>query len=286
MKLRLISGILILIAVLFFQNIGTHAISMNTIIFHSSVKKGATFQWKIETIRTSRNQTSWEWKWANFVTLTQGDYISIEWLANPNDTTEIDVRGPIRYDVLTKVGSRTLNFSNQETFFNFLIAPIYTISEFGKIESGFNALERLWFRSYKLPNAYIPTDYGEYIWNFDMQNATLQNTGENASKGTIVLGHVISQKFYETETQAIHVFDVAYDPITGFVKRMKFPATGVYGYPVANSTHDITEGLNELLISSVDHKTASGYEVPVILSGFFAIISLRTIVHIRKKKKI
>lgn len=284
MKFRSCFGVLFIASLILMQHGSSFAISVDTIKFHSSVKEGAIFRWKIETVKTVDDQTSWQWEWANYVTLNQNEYISMEWLSNPDETTEIDVLGPIRYDVVTKVGSRTLNFSKDESFFNFLIAPLYVRNKLGEIEAGLDALERLWFNTYKLPNAYLPPSYSDYIWDFDMQNATLRNTGENAIESSIVFGQITTQKFYETNNPEIYVFDVAYDSITGFVKWLKYPSIGQFIFPVANNTHDITEGLDELLITYSDIVTNSNFEVVVILAGFTAILITIVVFLLRKER--
>jgi hypothetical protein len=124
MKLRSFIGVLFIIILLLIQNGNTLAGSVDTIKFNSNVKKGAIFRWKIDTVKTRDDQTSWQWEWANYVTLNQNEYITMEWLSDPDETSKMDLRGPIRYDVITKVGSWILNFSKDETFFNFLIVPL------------------------------------------------------------------------------------------------------------------------------------------------------------------
>ncbi|MHA2203216.1 MAG: hypothetical protein ACW991_05960 [Candidatus Hodarchaeales archaeon] len=264
-----------------------HGITVVEVKYHSSVKEGAKFQWLIDKVITVDNHTSWKWEWANHIILKQGDLISLEWVANPDETSDIGISGPINYTGLeTTIGSRRLDFKKHETFFNFFIVPLYVNNTLGRLDSGLYALERLWFNSYHLPNAFLPLELSEYIWNFDMENASLDNTGDNAKPNTIVFGFIITYDYFiENSTEPeTYVFDVAFNAETGFVKWMKYPSSGKYNFPRANSTHNMTKGLKELLISYVDedHNTSSSF---TIISGFIGIFLTVTLVEFIRKKK-
>jgi len=266
----------------------TSSLNIDSVKFHSSVRKGALFKWKINTVQTVANVTEWEWEWANNVILSQDEYIQLEWLSDPDESSEIDILGPLNYNGLTvKVGSQSLVFDEDETFFNFLIAPLYTRNKLGQIEAGLNTLERIWFNTYKLPNAYLPLSYSEYIWTFDMENATLANTGENGSKDSIVLGHITTHDFFidtnETET---YVFDIAYSSDTGIVDWIRFPSSGSSHdptAPIANFTHGITKDLKELLITYSGQESTPSFEVGFTLLSIFSVVI--TLNRIKRKKK-
>ncbi len=253
--------------------------------FHSSIKEGQSFEWRIETINSADGSSSWEWIWANFITISENDSIILKWSSNPIEDREIDIAGPLNYSGLSvTVGDQLLNFNEDETFFNFFISPLYIQNKLGEIESGFNALERVWFNSYKLPNAYLPPSYSQYIWNFDIVNGSLTDIGEKAEKDSIIFGHITSPGFFDTNNVEIYVFDVGYDAKTGILKWMKYPSVGEFDSLVANSSYKITENLEELLIQykSFSSTATSGFNS---IETFFMVLIISLVaIFIRNKK--
>ncbi|MFX1508323.1 MAG: hypothetical protein ACFFDC_19755 [Promethearchaeota archaeon] len=276
-----------LILLVFQHSIGAYGITVVEVKYHSSVKEGAKFQWMIEKVRTEEDQPSWKWEWANHLILEEGGYITLEWRTDPDETSDIGISGPINYTgLVTTIGGRKLNFSMYETFFNFLIVPLYVNNTLGRLESGLSAIERLWFNSYQLPNAFLPPEYSEYIWNFNMENASLDNTGENAKPNSIVFGYIITYEFFtENSTQPeTYVFDVAFNAETGFVKWIKYPSSGKYNFPIASSTSNMTRGLKELLITYADeaHENLPSFTVISGIIGLF--LTVRVVQFSRRKK--
>jgi hypothetical protein len=245
--------------------------------YHSSVKEGSKFRWIIEVVRTVNNNSNWIWKWGNFVSITQGEYMTLEWKSAPSRSVSVNTFNALDYSgAHVQVGSRILNNTRNESFFNFFIAPLYITSPLGTQESGFNALERIWFNSYHLPSADFGIEYSQYVWNFDMENGSLSNIGKNGKESTIVFGHITTPNFFSIIEPETYVFDVAYESKTGILKWLRFPSKGLFDFPIANSSHKITEGLTELVISFVDSESVPAYELPVVLLGFIIITRVVT----------
>ncbi|MHA1940122.1 MAG: hypothetical protein ACW99F_07800 [Candidatus Hodarchaeales archaeon] len=282
-----IIGVSVLIFLLLPNVFIANSLTVVEVKYHSSVTKGAKFIWNIDTVVTVDGNDSWKWEWANNVELKQGDNIALQWTENPDETTDIGIGGPLIYSGLeVVVGDRKLDFTKYETFFNFLVTPLYVNNSLGRLESGFISLERFWFTSYHLPSAYLPPEYTEYIWNFNMINGSLKDTENNRNKGTVAFGFVTTQDFFDSNSTdpETYVFDVFYTTETGLVKSFKYPSSGLYDFPVANSSHDMTKGLVELVISYVGKESDSvpSFTLPMVLG---VIIIMSTIVKIRNKKR-
>ncbi|NHJ02694.1 MAG: hypothetical protein EAX86_11195 [Candidatus Heimdallarchaeota archaeon] len=241
--------------------------------FHSSIKRGSEFRWKIETVKTIDNRTNWIWKWANFLELSQNDFITLKWLTFPSKTLDVNINQALNYSgIQVQVGSRILNNSKNESFFNFLIAPLYIINSLGVEDSGLNALERLWFNSYQLPSADLPLEFSELIWNCDIENGSLSNIGRNGKTGTIVSGHVTTSNFLSNNIGLeTYVFDLAYDARTGIIQQMTYPSTERFNFPIANHSYKITEGLNELVIQLIKNDSVPFLDPPLTLLSLFLV---------------
>ncbi|NHJ01352.1 MAG: hypothetical protein EAX86_04375 [Candidatus Heimdallarchaeota archaeon] len=292
MNKKILFGVGILTLIILLQSMpASSAVTVESVKWHPAVKEDAVYSWSIDTINAS-GETSWDWGWANNVTLKQGEKITLEWTADPDEETAIATLGPIIYTgIVTKVGSHTMNFTAGETTFNFLQVPVYIRNDptgLNALEAGLNSLERLWINSFGLPTGASSADRR---WSIGMHGATLLNTGENGTKGETIIGEISGG------TPAQHyVFDIEYDSVTGFVTSLKYPSAGNPDdptIPIANSTFGIVSGLDELVITFDGEmkdvyaeaewgkaKAAPGFEAPIAIITLVMFGAL-----IRKRKK-
>ena len=291
MKKRILLGVTFLTFVFAFSGIIAQAATPDVegVMWYPDVKSGASFSWTITTLTTNDSATTWDWAWANNVTLTQGEKITMDWAADPNESIQLGLTGPIDYsDVTTKVGTQELDFAEDETFFNYFVIPVYNNGTVGAIESTLNALERFWHHNFNLPGSTLPV--GEYTWNMAMDKTTLADVGADATEGDEVTGYITTHDYFDTLTTETYVFTVTYDAVTGFVKQLKYPTVKA-GELVANDTEEMTLGLDELVIDfdgddgvpSAWPKPAGapGFEAPIVVTGLFAFAA---IVVIRRRK--
>ena len=291
MKKRILLGVTFLTFVFAFSGIVAQAATPDVVgvMWYPDVKSGATFSWTITTLTVNDSTTTWDWAWANNVTLTQGEKITMEWAADPNESIQLGLTGPIDYsDVTTKVGTQELNFTADETFFNYFVIPVYNNGTVGNIESSFNALERFWHHNFNLPSSALPV--GEYTWNVAMDKTELGGIGADATEGDTVKGYITTHDYFDTLDTEKYVFDITYDAVTGIIKQFKYPTTKT-GEIVADDTEPMTLGLDALVIDfdgeagdpSVWPKPSSapGFEAPIVVTGLFAFAA---IVVIRRRK--
>lgn len=248
MNKKILFGVSLLTLVILLQSIpASGAVTVVSVKWHAAVKKDAVYSWNIDTVNAS-GATTWDWGWANNVTLKQGDKITLKWTANPNEATALPTLGPVNYTgIETTVGTHKMNFTAGETTFNFLQFPVYVRNDptgLNVLEAGLNSIERLWINSFGLPTGASSFDRR---WSIGSHGATLLNTGENGTKGDTIKGEISGG----TPSQH-YVFDIEYDVVTGFVTSLKYPSVGNPAdptIPIANSTFGIVSGLDELVIT-------------------------------------
>jgi len=288
MKKRILLGVTLLTFVFAFSGVLAQAATpdVDGVLWYPDVKSGASFSWTITTLTTNDSATTWDWPWANNVTLTQGEKITMDWAADPNESLQLDLTGPIDYsDVTTKVGAAEM--TDEETFFNYFVVPVYNNGTVGEIESSLNALERFWFYSFNLPASDLPV--GQYTWNMAMDKTTLVDVGADALAGDTVTGYITTHDYFATLDTEVFVFDVVYDAVSGIVQQMKYPSTKT-GQTIADDTEPMTPGLDALVIdfdgeegspSAWPASAAPGFEAPIVVTGLFAFAA---IVVIRRRK--
>jgi len=283
MKKRILLGVTLLTFVFAFSGVLAQAAApdVDGVLWYRSVKKGASFSWTITTLDAD-GATTYDWDWANNVTLTEGEKITMEWLENPNETLQPGLAGPLDYsDVTTTVGAYECDESADETYFDFLVVPVYTNGTVSGTESGLNALERFWFNSFSLPGSDLPV--GQYTWNVAMDKTVLSDVGADAKGGSEVMGYITTHDYFDTLDTEVFVFDITYDAVSGFVKKLAYPST-MTGQKLANDTEPMVLGLDSLVIEFDGGNgtwSAPGFEAPIVVTGLFAFAA---IVVIRRRK--
>ena len=285
MKKRILLGVTLLTFVFAFSGVMAQAATpyVEGTLWFPDVKSGASFSWTITTVDAD-GATTWDWAWANNVTLTQGEKITMEWSEDTDNTTQLGLTGPVPYDgVTTKVGTFTCNFTEDETFFNYFVIPVYNNGTVNQTESTFNALERFWHWNYNLPSSELPV--GEYTWNLAMDKTTPSDVGAMAAKGDEVVGYITTHDFFDTLDPETFVFDLHYDAVSGILKKMVYPTTKT-GELTANNTQPMTLGLDALVIefdgedasptawSFYEATAAPGFEAPIVVTGLFAFAAI------------
>lgn len=294
MKKRILLGAFLLTFVFAFNAFTTQAYDQKAEVdWAPSIKSGASWTWTIETLDAD-GATEWDWRFANNLTLTEGDEITVEWTEKPNGTEKLGLGGPIVYDgVEVTVGETVLD----EAFFNFLTVPIFVNNTLGITES-MNYLERAWFNTFAFPDS----DYSDQsTWNIDVDNAATDNIGPYASSGDIIYAAVHDQggEFPDDfpdlfgDAPEAYLFDLEYDARSGVCLSFSYPSTIVNPNEfldgdtyTANDSWQIVEGLDELVIT-LDGSAPSGgwsspgFEAPVVITGLFAVAAF---VVIRRRK--
>jgi hypothetical protein len=298
MRKRILLGAFLITFVFAFNAFATQAYTQKEEVdWAPSVKSGSEWTWTITTVDAD-GATEWDWRFANNLTLVQGEKITVEWTAVPNGTLKLGLGGPIVYDgIKVTVGTTVLDQAASESFLNFLSVPLFVNNSLGDTES-MVFLERAWFNTYLFPDS----DEGDQdTWTIDIGNSTVENTGPGALKNSVIVANIHDQggeypedfpDLYGDSPEA-YVFDLVYDAASGVCKSVTYPSTvihpneftgGVTYY--ANSTWGIVEGLDELVIT-LDTATggwstsAPGFEAPVIITGLFAVAAF---VVIRRRK--
>ena len=275
MNKKILFGVSFLTLIILLQSMpASGAVTVESVLWHPAVKMDAEYSWMIDTLNAS-GATTWDWGWANNVTLKQGEKITLKWTADPNEATAIPTLGPVNYTGLeTTVGTYKMNFTAGETTFNFLQFPVYVRNDptgLNLLEAGLNSIERLWINSFGLPTGESSADRR---WSIGTHGANLQNTGENGTRGETIKGEISGGT-----PEQHYAFDIEYDTVTGFVTSLKYPSAGNPDdptIPIANNTFGIVSGLDELVISfdgdmkdvyaEADWaKTAPGFEATIIM---------------------
>jgi len=283
MKKRILLGVTLLTFVFAFSGVLAQAATpdVDGVLWYRSVKSGASFSWTITTLDAD-GATTWDWPWANNVTLTEGEKITMEWTADPDETLQPGLAGPLDYsDVTTTVGTYECDESADETYFDFLVVPVYTNGTVSGTESGLNALERFWFNSFSLPGSDLPV--GQYTWNVAMDKTILTDVGADAKSGDVVMGYVTTHDYFDTLDTEVFVFDLHYDAVSGFVQKVVYPST-MTGQILADNTEPMVLGLDSLVIEFDGGNgtwSAPGFEAPIVVTGLFAFAA---IVVIRRRK--
>ena len=251
MNKKILFGVSLLTLIILLQSMpASGVVTVESVLWHAAVKKDAVYSWQIDTV-DANGSTTWDWGWANNVTLKQGEKITLKWTADPNDTSPMATLGPINYTgIETTVGTYKMNQTAGETTFNFLQVPVYVRNDptgLNVLEAGLNSLERLWVYSFGLPAGSTSFDRR---WSLGLHGATLLNTGENGTKGETIKGE-ISGGYPDTDISH-YIFDIEYDTVTGFVTSLKYPSAGNPDdpeAPIANNTLSVVSGLDELVIT-------------------------------------
>jgi hypothetical protein len=299
MRKRILLGALLLTFVFAFNALTASAYTQKAEVDWSpSVKSGVKWTWTITTVDAD-GATEWDWGFANNLTLTQGEKITVEWTAKPNGTLKLGMGGPIVYDgIKVTVGTTVLDQSADEKFFNFFTVPIFVNNTLGITES-MNYLERAWFTTFLLPSS----DYGgQDTWTIDVDNASTDNIGPYAKAGDVIAAAIHDQggEFPDDfpdlggDAPEAYIFDLAYDARTGICKSVTYPSAVVapneYALDgatyTANSSWAIVSGLDELVITLDDTLpsggwSSPGFEAPVVITGLFAVAAF---VVIRRRK--
>jgi len=285
MKKRILLGVTLLTFVFAFSGILAQAATpdVDGVLWYRSVKEGASFSWTITDL-DANGETTWDWDWANNVTLTEGEKITMEWSYDPDATHQPGLAGPLDYtNVTTTVGDYECNFTADETYFNFFVIPVYNNGTVGNVESALNALERFWFNSFSLPGSDLPV--GQYTWNVAMDKTSTADVGADAKSGDIVMGYVTTHDFFDTLETEVFVFDIHYDAVSGFVQKLVYPST-MTGQILADDTEPMVLGLDSLVIefdggNGTWSGSAPGFDAPIVVTGLFAFAA---IVVIRRRK--
>lgn len=273
MKKRILLGVIFL-ALIMSVNTATGAMTVD-VEWHSSVKSGAKFTWTLKTVTTNDSGTEWIWAEANNLTLKQGEKITVEWENDPGTDLTNKEGGPLNYTGMKMtVGETELDPAEDETMLNFLVAPLKVNNSLGNEEAGIWALERLWFSSFVVPDAF--SSNMQYVWKFDCwtTNAeTLALTDE--VKGSITSdypGWAAEEPPWPPE---LYVADVVYNAKTGGVKSVTYPST-VSGQDLADDVNcPTTAGLDALVIEGSGSATsAPGFEIPIVVAGLVTFAAL------------
>ncbi|MFX0150333.1 MAG: hypothetical protein ACFFAJ_06110, partial [Candidatus Hodarchaeota archaeon] len=291
MKKRIIFGMAFLLLILAIQSVSEGAaLTVDAVKYHPAVVKDSSFTWKITKVDAG-GETSWDWGWANNVTLKQGDSITLTWKSNPDEanTPIITSLGPINNTGLeTKVGTHTMDFTAGETTFNFLIVPLYVTGPTGELRPMLDVLGLFWPTSYNLPTGASSQDRRWGYSNF--ANASLDNTGMNGTRGDIIPGRLTSGFGYAYDTE-VYIFDISYDAVTGLCTSFKYPSSGWPAdptAPVANTSYPTTAGLDALEIEydgDMDDvyaegedwgkgKAAPGFEGPLAITAMVVTVAI------------
>lgn len=188
------------------------------------------------------------------IVLKQGEKITLNWTIDPASTYDLSLSGPIDYTGLeVYIGNQKLNQSAYETFFNFLVLPVYlhkaTIKYTEPLYWSMNQLEAYWFMTFTLPNMYPPGAMQQYATTLDMENASLENTGELGVFNTSIFAHILTPDPVWTVPE-FGFLDLWIDAVTGIVTQAKYPSVGTKGGNICNATnHPMSIFLDELLIT-------------------------------------
>jgi hypothetical protein len=271
LKKRILLGVIFL-ALIMSVNTGTGAMTAD-VEWHSSVKSGAKFTWKLTTVTTNDSGTEWVWAEANNLTLTQGDKIVVEWENDPSGDLTNKEGGPLNYTGMKMtVGDTELSFADDETMLYFLVAPLKVNNSLGKEEAGVWALERLGWPTYTVPDAF--SGNMQYVWKIDCWTTNAETLAATdtieASITSDWPGYNAADPPYPPE---IYVADIVYDAKTALVKSVTYPST-VSGQDLADDVNcPTTAGLDALVIDFVP-AAAPGFEAPIVVVGLIASAAL------------
>ncbi len=278
MKKRILLGVIFL-ALIMSVNTATGAMTVD-VEWHSSVKSGAKFTWTITTVTTNDSGTEWTWAEANNLTLKEGDKITVEWANDPSTDIGNKEGGPLNYTGMTMtVGDTELDMAEDETMLYFLVAPLKFNNSLGKEEAGIWALERFFWTTFTVPDAF--SSDMQYVWKFDCwtTNAdTLALTDE--VKGSITSDWPGWDAVEPPWPQELYLMDVVYNAKTGLVKSVKYPST-VAGQDLADDVNcPTTAGLDALEIT-FKPAAAPGFEAPIVVAG---LVTIAALVIIRRRR--
>lgn len=279
MKKRILLGVMVI--ALFMSTTQVTSVTVDEILFADVIKEGATFYWKITKLTTDDDNTTWDWRYAGNFTLAEGDTIKIKWTGDPPTKIAAPMSGPVNYTNMdVTVGGTLLNQSEDETWFNFFIIPLYIKNDLNEIED-MRAYEKVFATSAVLPWSDMPTVQG-YTWQIDITNATMDNTGNYASSDDSIGMLMTTHDYFDTLDPEAYVFSGAYNARTGVLRSIKYPSDVIEGGGrAANSTDGVTEGLDALEIESTS-APAPGFEAPIVITGLFAVAAIAVVLRRRR----
>jgi hypothetical protein len=279
MKKRILLGVIII--ALFLSTTRASAQTVDEILFADIIEEGATFYWKITKLLTADDETEWDWRYAGNFTLAEDDTIKIKWTGDPPTKIAAPMSGPVNYTNMdVTVGGTLLNKSEDETWFNFFIIPLYIRDPAGTIED-MRSYEKVFSTSAVLPYSDMPTVQG-YTWQIDITNATMSNTGNYASSDDSIGMLMTTHDYFDSLDPEAYTFEGAYNARTGVLRYLKYPSTIIEGGGRAgNSTDGVTEGLDALEIESTS-APVPGFEAPIVITGLFAIAAVAVVLRRRR----
>jgi ABC-type transport system substrate-binding protein len=234
----------------------------------SSIKKGSTLEFTIETLRDENDSSEWYWEIAD-VTLHEGDPIKITWNADPETDNILcpgyqfgDPNDPVEkvnYTISVSIGGRGLDAVHSQQFIWFLF-PLITTNGMKEFEPGILAAERYFPNSFKLIGIEHQVDM-KFLFAFDVEGfPSIHDIGKSAAFNDEINANIFTFN-YSTMLED-RLFNLTYDARTGILKRLTFtntqggdPSSGVVDT-------DIVEGLQKLEIIGPERVSSTPEQSP------------------------